>query len=293
MVCLACGCHCDDLAVSLVGDEITDVAAACSIGRHWFLGRERDATTASAQVDGRAVDLDQAMERAVAMLSGARSPIVWGGRTTSTEAVRAALALADLLGARAVIDRSVHELARVAAFQAHGRVTATLGEVKNRADLVVFWGVDPLTTHPRHWERYSVEPKGRFVPEGRAGRTVIVVDDERTQTAERADLFLQIPRERQVEALLTIRRFVRGHRMEQRADLHAVGLDPSLLEGLASRLQRAHYGALFFQAKGSSGLLLELLWEAASRLVRDLNEQTRFVILGMGEPEISPAQKRR
>ena len=281
--CLACGCRCDDLTVSLVENKVTDVAAACLIGRDWFIQRQTDTTHVSAQVDGQAVDLDKAIERAIGLLSSARSPILWGLRTTSTESVRAALALADRVGARVVIDRSVHEQASVAAFQAQGRVTATLGEVKNRADLVVFWGTDPLTTHPRHWERYSVEPHGRFVPEGRAGRTVIVVDHERTRTAERADVFIPIPRERQVEALLAIRRFVQGHGSEQRATLQAVGLDPLALESLANRLLKARYGALFFQTNGSSGLRSEILWESAARLVRDLNERTRFVILGMGD----------
>ena len=56
--------------------------------------------------------------------------------------------------------------------------------MKNRADLVLFWGADPLATHPRHLERYAAEPAGLFVPRGRADRIrkrtthiTVVVDD--------------------------------------------------------------------------------------------------------------------
>ena len=62
---------------------------------------------------------------------------------------------------------------------------ATLGEVKYRADVVGILGDRPIVTHPRHWERYSVEPVGRFVPEGRAGRKVVVIDQNRTASAGR------------------------------------------------------------------------------------------------------------
>ena len=37
----------------------------------------------------------------------------------------------------------------VMAQQVVGKVTCTLGEVRNRADLVIFWGSDPLVSHPR------------------------------------------------------------------------------------------------------------------------------------------------
>ena len=178
-------------------------------GTGFSTGCEED-VGAPAAVEGRPVETEEAIGRAVATLAGSRAPVVWGLTRTTTETVRAALELADALGARVVLDRSNQELGRVAAFQEQGRVTATLGEVKNRADLVIFWGADPLTTHPRHWERYSVEPPGRFVPEGRAGRTVVVVDHEPTASAEKADRVCQGAVHRQIEALATLRTPLRG-----------------------------------------------------------------------------------
>ena len=55
---------------------------------------------------------------------------------------------------------------------------------RNRADLVLYWGSDPVESHPRHMERYSLLPAGEFVPQGRSGRTLVVVDVQRTATAD-------------------------------------------------------------------------------------------------------------
>ncbi len=282
VTCLACGCSCDDLAVTIEHERVTEVHSACPIGRDWFQARGGDGPTRPASVEGQPVETGEAIGRAVAILSAARAPVVWGLTRTTTETVRAALEMADALGARVMPDRSELDLGRVAAFQDQGRVTATLGEVKNRADLVIFWGVDPLTTHPRHWERYSVEPRGRFVPKGRAGRTVVVVDREITLSATQADEFVYVPAHRQVEALAALRMLLRERRPDPKPGTPSEGPDLSDLEGLLALMKKARYGALFFQAAKESGGRAGMGWWEASRLVRDLNEVTRFVILGMG-----------
>ena len=68
------------------------------------------------------------------------------------------------------------------AVQSVGESTATLGEIKNRSDLVIYWGSDPLVSHPRHLERL-IDAPGMFVPAGRRGRHLVVVDVVETETA--------------------------------------------------------------------------------------------------------------
>ena len=35
-------------------------------------------------------------------------------------------------------------------------MSCTLGEVKNRADLLIYWGGNPAECHPRHFTRYTL-----------------------------------------------------------------------------------------------------------------------------------------
>ena len=73
-----------------------------------------------------------------------------------------------------------------------GKVTCTLGEVKNRADFIIYWGGNPAECHPRHFSKYTITQKGKFIPQGRKGRTMVLVDIRETPSAKAADIFLQI-----------------------------------------------------------------------------------------------------
>lgn len=273
--CVACGCLCDDIALGVEQGRIVEARHACAIGRRWFLADHGPGDAPPAAIEGRPVEPAEAVARAAEILRAARAPVVLGLTATTTEAVGQALALADRIGA--VVDPGAAEAAnaRLLAFQRVGRVSATLGEVKNRADVVVFWGVDPVATHPRHLERYSVEPIGRFVS-GR--RLVIVADAERTATVDRADLFIQVAPEARFETLWALRALVRGVALDPARTRRATGLDIETLTNLADHLKSARYGAFFHgeEAGGQADV------EAALSLVRDLNRFTRFVILPMG-----------
>ena len=124
------------------------------------------------------------------------------GRTTC-EAQRAAVALAEAIGATIDPAGPLLDGASGLAFQARGASTATLGEVRDRAEIVVVWRADPVVTHPRLLERLRLPTEPR---------TLVVVDADRTATAERADTFLALPADRDVEALWTLRALVRGAR---------------------------------------------------------------------------------
>jgi formylmethanofuran dehydrogenase subunit B len=287
VTCMVCGCLCDDIAVVKEGEVVREARNACALGSEWYLrDRSEDDTAPVARINGAPVEASEAVERAAALLAAARAPVILGLTWSTSETVAAALDLADRIGAAIEPSDVRMTLPQNLAFQRTGRVSATLGEVKNRADVVVFWGADPLVTHPRHWERYSVEPRGRFVPEGRAGRTVIVVDEKRTATAERADLFVEIDPKRQLEVLWVLRALVRGVELDAERVVANTGCRPDHLRQLASRLTKARYGAFFQGSLLGRGKLSQATAtiEAANSLVRDLNGSTRFVTLGMGAP---------
>lgn len=276
--CLACGCLCDDLVIETAGSRIVAAKNACALGLRWLQADHAHAGLPAATIDGRHATPDDALDRAAAVLARARAPVVLGLTATSTEAVAAALAVADVIGAVVDPGASEGDRARLRGVQRVGRVSSTLGEVKSRADVVVFWGVDPVSTHPRHWERYSVDPRGRFVAEGRAGRTVIVADAAPTATSRRADEFVQVAAHQRLETLATLRALVRGASVDPERVGRATGLGIETLAALAATLKAARYGAWFFDP----GTAQADESDAALCLVRDLNAFTRFVILPLG-----------
>jgi len=283
VTCLGCGCLCDDLVITVSAGRILKTENACEIGQRWFLADDptREGVPPAA-IDGQPAPLEDALGRAAEILRQSQAPLILGLGKLSNEDVASALALADQIGATVDSTWSPGPEQVLRAIQRVGRVSATLGEVKHRADVVVFCGVDPVVTHPRHWERYSVAPRGRFVPNGRTDRHVLVIDTQRTATAEQADEFLEVPPDAWFETLWVLRGLVRGIPLDPKTVEARTSIDLNRLRDLAERLKQARYGAWFFDRRlaetggGTAGV------EAALALVRDLNDSTRFVILELG-----------
>jgi formylmethanofuran dehydrogenase subunit B len=161
-----------------------------------------------------------------------------------------------------------------------GKVSCTLGEVKNRADFIIFWGGNPAECHPRHFTKYSLTPKGRFVPDGRKGRTMVLVDIRETPSAKAADLFLQVKPGRDFEVLTTLRALVKGQRVNEAA-VAETGLTLDRLQDLVGRMKRAKFGVMFFGMGLSMTRGKHMNSGALLNLAAEMNEHTKFVCMPM------------
>lgn len=277
--CTFCGCVCDDITLKVENGHIREAKNACVLGKAWFLYHDTPSGPV-ARIEGRPASLDEAIERAARILVNARYPVVYGLSDTTCEAQRYAVAIADYIGGCVDTTTSVCHGPSGMAFQGIGEVTCSLGEVKNRADLVIFWGSNPAESHPRHMTRYSTMPKGEFVPRGRKDRTVVLVDVRRSKSAPAADIFLQIRPRKDFEALWALRALVRGRSVSP-AIAEETGISLEQWSDLATRMKSCRFGVLFFGMGLSMTRGKHLNVEAALALARDLNEYTKFYIKPM------------
>jgi formylmethanofuran dehydrogenase subunit B len=273
VACTVCGCVCDDLRVTLAGDRVSNVEHACKLAEPWFASLAEAPTRPAASIDGKPVALSQAVERAAEILRDSRAPLIWGLSRSSTDGQRAAVLLAERIGATVDTTASVCHGPSIMAIQQVGESTCSLGEVRNRADLVIFWGADPVESHPRHFERYSADAAGLFVPRGRADRHVVVVDYRDTATSRLADTFVKIPRDADFEVIWAIRQLLRGLTLPTSFD---IGVPHSVLQKLATQMSSCRYGAVFFGLGLAQRGIGHKNVEALLRLVEDLNDYTRF-----------------
>jgi formylmethanofuran dehydrogenase subunit B len=273
VACTVCGCVCDDLRVTVSGDRISHVEGACRLAEPWFASLSEPSACRTASIDGQPAPLAQAVERSAEILRQSRAPLIWGLSRSSTAGQRAAVLLAEQIGATIDTTASVCHGPSIMAIQEVGESTCSLGEVRNRADLVIFWGADPATSHPRHFERYSVDATGLFVPRGRADRHVIVIDSEATATSRLADTFIKISCDADFEVIWALRQLLRGIALPTSFD---VGVPHSELQRLADAMRGCRYGAVFFGLGLAQRGLGHKNVEALLRLVEDLNGFTRF-----------------
>jgi formylmethanofuran dehydrogenase subunit B len=278
-VCTYCGCVCDDIDLTVEGDRITRARRACILGEAWFLNHKVEAGP-EAFVDGRPATVAEAVAVSARILAASRMPLIFGLSNTTTEAQRLSVELADLTGASIDTTTSVCHGPTELAVQQVGKSACTLGEVRSRADLVIYWGANPAEGHPRHMTRYALTPKGKFIPNGRKDRTLVVIDVRRTPTVRAADLFLQIKPGKDFELAHILRAAVRGIALEPEA-VAATGLSVAEVQDLAVRMKQARFGVILF----GMGLSMTRGKHANSAnlflLAADLNAYTKFIAMPM------------
>jgi formylmethanofuran dehydrogenase subunit B len=260
--CAGCGCACDDIELTVDEGRLAGLMRTCALGDTWFAERGGDRPPV-ARLDGRTVSLDEAVDAAAAILRRARAPLVHGLGQTSCEAQRRAVALAEAIGA--VVDPAGGGAANLA-YQAIGSSTATFGEIRERAELVVAWRADPAVTNPRLLGRLRLDRAAR------GSRGLVVTDAQRTATAEEADAFIELDAAHEFEALWALRALVGGAPLD-RDRIEELPLDG--LDDLAERLLGARHVALIY------GAVDELSALALFSLVRDLSRDRHAVTLGL------------
>jgi formylmethanofuran dehydrogenase subunit B len=165
VTCPVCGCLCDDIELTIQDGKIVKVKNSCAMSESKFLGYSGHRLMKPlVRKDGELAEASfkEAIGRAAEILAGANYPLLYGWSSTSCEATRVGLELAEEVGG--VIDNTstVCHGPSALSIQDVGIPTCTLGQVRHRADLVIYWGSNPWAAHPRHIERYTSFSDGRF-----------------------------------------------------------------------------------------------------------------------------------
>jgi formylmethanofuran dehydrogenase subunit B len=109
--------------------------------------------------EGEEAELDSTLERAAELLGRARFPL-FGGLFTDINGAAAALALAEKLGG--VVDHAASTglMRNARIMRERGASSASFGEVRNRADLIVMVGDKPLERDPGLIDQLFPKEKG-------------------------------------------------------------------------------------------------------------------------------------
>ena len=167
VTCPICGTLCDDLEVTIKNNTIVNVKNACAVSEAKFMSfsnPEHRNLKPLVRKKGELTEasLDEAVKRSAQILADASYPILYGWSCTSSEAIRVGIELAEEVGG--VIDNTstVCHGPSILSIQNVGIPTCTLGQIRHRADLIIYWASDPYSAHPRHMERYTAFSDGRF-----------------------------------------------------------------------------------------------------------------------------------
>ena len=146
---------CDDVHIELEGNRIAKVENACVKGAALIHTSDAQRRRASCLWHGKSVPVDKAIDESAKLLRKARKTLIFGLDNSTLETQAAALDLAQALGA--VIDDTSSFLygSLIQKILSDSLPSCPLSQVKDAADLLVYWGSNPIHSHPRHLSKFS------------------------------------------------------------------------------------------------------------------------------------------
>jgi formylmethanofuran dehydrogenase subunit B len=187
VTCTGCALLCDDIAIDTQFGTIQAVHNACLRGSKKFLPAGTKQLLKSPSVDGKEASYDDALAEAALILKAAKKVVIAGGIHGTSEAIEQLVSLATKLGAKLAIPDFDAHTQLTNAIKNNGIEFFTLGEAVNNADVIVFWGANPIDLAPKLLVR-TVFSRGRYRQSGKEVKKLAVIDDFPTPTMERADI---------------------------------------------------------------------------------------------------------
>jgi formylmethanofuran dehydrogenase subunit B len=153
VVCAGCACLCDDVGITMQERRIVATEKACPRGEAFLRSLRHEEVRAFVQ--GKESSVQDAIAATIQILREAAMPAIIGMSESSLEAIRAAIALAEVL--HGMIVPWPADPTRTWGQNAPD-LSRSWAEIR-ACDLIVFWGVDPMQVQPRLVERLGGEGK--------------------------------------------------------------------------------------------------------------------------------------
>jgi len=233
--CTGCALLCDDIEAVTENNKIKETRNTCRRGAARMKGCVKRLTPSIAR---NPADLEICIRKAAEIIRNAGSPLLFGWGNSTCEAQARGLRLA--MKKSAVIDDTssfCQGLLIEKILQKKIR-TCSLEDIRNRADVLVYWGCNPQDSQPRHLSRFSYYPRGEFRQRGyEEDRVAIAIDVRESNTAKICkNHFYRIPLKGDGEFILAL--------MDALSGKVPVYEQKKMLE-LAAIMKKAEFGAIF------------------------------------------------
>jgi formylmethanofuran dehydrogenase subunit B len=245
---------------------------------------EQPITDMKARINGKEVELKEAILHAASLLKNTNFPVI-GGCATDVNGMRGLLALADRTGA--VVDNMNFNNARknLLALQDSGWMNTTLAEVKNRCDLLLIVGVDLEGFAPRFFEKYLWD-EAMFL-ENTSDRDIIYLGTKPSGNAStspnsKTAQVLECENESLPEVVAVLRALVKGQPIHAE---NVAGISIADLTAIADKLNAAKYGVVTWAAGALNYSHAELTVQTICEMVKDVNQTTRCSGFPLGGKE--------
>jgi len=235
VTCTGCALLCDDIEAIVEDNRIKETRNACRRGAARMKGC---INRLQPSVSQKPADIESSIGKAAEILRNAKSPMLFGWNNSTCEAQTKGIQLAKKINA--IIDDTssyCQGLLIERILQKKFR-TCSLEDIRNKADVLIYWGSDAQDSQPRHLSRFSYFPRGESRQRGyEEDRVAIAIDVRESNTAKICKgHFYRIPLKGDREFILALMEALSGK---------VPAYDTKNMLELASLLKKAEFGAIF------------------------------------------------
>ncbi|BBL72286.1 formylmethanofuran dehydrogenase subunit B [Methylogaea oryzae] len=274
-----CGIASDDLKIEVQGDRLKVLENGDAVT---ISGFEAAVTDKSPRIGGQPASLEDAVAKAAALLKDAKLPL-FSGFGTDVNGTRAAMSLIDK--SRGVFDQMRAEggMRNLAVLQDSGWLATTLGELKNRVEVLVCFGSDIEANFPRFFERFIWTPETLFGQDTKKREIVFIGPAPAGKAAVSPDgrepKVIPCPPEALPDVAAALAALARGNRLQAET---VGGIPVAELQALVERMRQASYSVVTWAAGQLNFPHAELAIQQVCQFVVTLNKTVRAAALPVG-----------
>ncbi len=235
VTCTGCGLLCDDIEVSVENGKIKETKNACRRGAARMRGC---INRLGSTVNQEPADIENSIKKAAEILRNASSPMLFGWSNSTSQAQLKGIQLAMKLNAMIDDTSSFCQGILIEKVLQKKLRTCMLEDIRDKADVLVYWGSDAQDSLPRHLSRFSYFPRGESRQRGyEEDRIAIAIDVRESNTAKICKgHFYRIPLKGDRDFILALMDALSGK---------VPGYEPKKMLELASIMKKAEFGAIF------------------------------------------------
>lgn len=235
VTCTGCALLCDDIEAIVENNRIKETKNACRRGAARMKGCTNRLIPC---IDQKPTDIESSLKKAAQIIRNAKAPMLFGLDNSTCEAQIKGIQLAKKMNASIDDTSSFCQGLLIERILAKKFRTCSLEDIRNKADVLVYWGSDAQDSQPRHLSRFSYFPRGESRQRGyEEDRIAIAIDVRESNTAKICKgHFYRIPLKGDREIILALIDALSGK---------APAYDTKKMLELAGILKKAEFGAIF------------------------------------------------
>ncbi|HEX7627523.1 MAG TPA: formylmethanofuran dehydrogenase subunit B [Candidatus Methanoperedens sp.] len=235
VTCTGCALLCDDIEAIVENNRIKEIKNACRRGGARMKGCSNRLVPSIYQ---KPIDIESSINKAVDIIRNARAPMLFGLDNSTCQAQVKGIQFAKKINAIIDDTSSFCQGLLIEKILQEKFMTCSLDDIRNKADVLVYWGSDAQDSQPRHLSRFSYFPRGESRQRGyEEDRIAIAIDVRESNTAKICKgHFYRISPKGDREFILALIEALSGK---------VPAYDTKKMLELAGILKKAEFGAIF------------------------------------------------